>query len=160
MHHIIPQWGNNPITRGQIEFFRHNSDATVPSLAFVHVPLPEYRRIDSALVGEKHEVISAPNQKGVLYQLLVDRNVVSISAGHDHTNDFCGRLGNVGPALCYSGGSGYTAYGKKGFARRARVFVLTQKGGVYTYKRLDDANFTLLDKQTLKEDETFDKALP
>ena len=44
-------------------------------------------------------------------------DVKAVFTGHDHLNDFCGKL--MGIQLCYAGGFGYHAYGKAGWPRRA-----------------------------------------
>ena len=46
-------------------------------------------------------------------------DVKAVFTGHDHLNDFCGEL--TGIQLCFAGGFGYHAYGKAGWARKARV---------------------------------------
>ena len=48
---------------------------------------------------------------------------------------FCGDYWGV--ELCYAGGAGFHAYGKLGWARRARVFEYTEAGMITTWKRLD-----------------------
>lgn len=84
-------------------------------------------------------------------------NVRAVFTGHDHKNDFCGKLLDIN--LCYAGGFGYHAYGKAGWARRARVVAVklkkTSKAGwgavksIKTWKRLDDQHLTAIDAQVL-----------
>ena len=49
-----------------------------------------------------------------------------VNVGHDHVNDYC--VNWKGVDLCYGGGCGFGAgaYGKTGWARRARVIELGQ----------------------------------
>lgn len=82
---------------------------------------------------------------------------LNLSTGHDHLNDFCGKL--TGIQLCYAGGFGYHAYGKAGWSRRTRVVSAFlektddgQWGGVKsikTWKRLDDQFLSTIDSQVL-----------
>ncbi|KAF3785051.1 hypothetical protein EJ110_NYTH29065 [Nymphaea thermarum] len=85
-------------------------------------------------------------------------DVKAVFTGHDHVNDFCGKLSEIN--LCYAGGFGYHAYGKAGWSRRARVVLASLEkdesnatwGGVIlirTWKRLDDAPLSKIDEQTL-----------
>ena len=84
-------------------------------------------------------------------------DVKAAFTGHDHKNDFCGKLRGI--ELCYAGGFGYHAYGKAGWPRRSRVVVASLekdiKGGwkgvksITTWKRLDDEHLSKIDTQTL-----------
>ncbi|XP_057463085.1 uncharacterized protein LOC130753138 [Actinidia eriantha] len=84
-------------------------------------------------------------------------DVKVVFTGHDHVNDFCGEL--TGIYLCYAGGFGDHAYGKAGWARRARVVVASlektyNRGwgpvkSIKTCKRLDDEQLTAIDDQVL-----------
>jgi hypothetical protein len=85
--------------------------------------------------------------------------------GHDHLNDFCGRLlikkdesptGSKPPKpypwLCYGGPSSYVAYGKTGWPCRLRVIQVEQFGQkVLTWKTLDDEALSVIDVQTLTD---------
>ena len=135
-----------PITKEQIDFFNHNSETNTLSLAFTHVPVEEYHQITHRL-GSQHDTIT-DSGPGELYTTLSQRNVAVLSVGHDHTNDFCGQV-NGGMHLCYAGGAGYTTYGRVGWARRARMFIV-KNGVLSTYTRLDDRNFSQIHHQDLR----------
>lgn len=99
------------------------SPPVTPALAFFHIPVPEYNAVftnPSMVVGEKQEVICSASVNSGLFTSLVEAGDVKATfVGHDHVNDYCGSL--LGIHLCYGGGIGYHAYGKAGWARRARV---------------------------------------
>lgn len=130
-----------------------------PGLAYFHIPLPEYASFDSTnSTGVRQEGISSSAvNSGFFTTLVAAGDVKAVFTGHDHLNDFCGELSGVN--LCYAGGSGYHAYGKAGWSRRARVVVAslekTEKGSwgtvksIKTWKRLDDKKLSVIDSQVL-----------
>ncbi|OIW13518.1 hypothetical protein TanjilG_29259 [Lupinus angustifolius] len=130
-----------------------------PGLAYFHIPLPEYASFDSSnFTGVKQEGISSPSVNSGFFTTLVEAgDVKAVFTGHDHVNDFCGKLTTI--QLCYAGGFGYHAYGKAGWSRRARVVVVSleksEEGGwedvksIKTWKRLDDQHLTGIDGQVL-----------
>ena len=64
-----------------------------------------------------------------MFAAMVERgNMKMLNVGHDHINDFCATL--MGVRLCYGGGFGYVAYGRKGWPRRARVVDLSEDGSM------------------------------
>lgn len=133
------------------------------SLAFLHIPFPEYA--DDRLIitaGHRGEPTEGPSENTGFYAALVDEGVAAVGCGHDHVNDFCGLLPRhgktavgpssnpsgsrppktqLGPWLCYGGGSGFGGYGSYGnvrYHRRARVWELdTSKGDLRTWKRVE-----------------------
>ncbi|KAK1817241.1 hypothetical protein LTR12_008331 [Friedmanniomyces endolithicus] len=127
------------------------------SLAFQHIPLPEFA--DASLItvgGHRREPTEGPSVNTHFYDALVEEGVVALGCGHDHVNDFCGLLprkqedtlngektSQPGPWLCYGGGSGfggYMSYGPDRYHRRSRVWELDAKtGGVTTWKRVEYA---------------------
>jgi hypothetical protein len=58
-------------------------------MAFIHIPLPEYRDGSSAMVGERREPPMAPNYNSGFRDALVEMGVSVASCGHDHVNDYC-----------------------------------------------------------------------
>ena len=133
--------------------------APATGLAYFHIPLPEYASFDSSnFTGVKQEGISSASVNSGFFTTLVEAgDVKAVFVGHDHINDFCGKLTDIN--LCYSGGFGYHAYGEAGWSRRSRVVVAslekTAKGtwgdvkSIKTWKRLDDKHLTGIDGQVL-----------
>ncbi|KAK2649902.1 hypothetical protein Ddye_017391 [Dipteronia dyeriana] len=139
-----------------------DEDGPAPGLAYFHIPLPEYASLESTnLTGVKLEpggISSASVNSGFFTTMKTAGDVKAVFTGHDHLNDFCGKVMDI--QLCYGGGFGYHAYGKAGWDRRARVVVATlertqNQGGwgsvdsIQTWKRLDDGNLTAIDAQLL-----------
>lgn len=123
-----------------------------PGIVFFHIPLPEYNDMLAAKVpisGDYQEgVCSAHVNSGMFAAIKQAGDVISTIVGHDHVNDFCGKWMDV--HLCYGGGTGYHAYGKAGWPRRSRVLHLSEKEGrLWTWKRLDVSNLTVIDKEIL-----------
>ena len=63
---------------------------------------------------------------GLFTAFLEQDDVKMVNVGHDHVNDYCTNWKGID--LCYGGGCGFGAgaYGKTGWARRARVIELGQ----------------------------------
>ncbi|EGV64467.1 Metallo-dependent phosphatase [Yamadazyma tenuis ATCC 10573] len=128
------------------------------SMAFFHIPLPEYRNLDQAHIGEKREGITAPKYNTHARTKLGELGVKAISVGHDHCNDYClldnensKELNSNKMWLCYGGGSGEGGYGGYGgYIRRLRSFEFdTTKGEITTWKRLESDPETKVDKQVI-----------
>lgn len=132
------------LNRGQGgEDFGH----TPLSLVFMHIPLPEYA--DASLFttgGSRREPTEGPSLNSHFHDALANERVAAVGCGHDHVNDFCGLLPRhtgtqIGPWLCYGGGSGfggYCSYNEHRYHRRTRVWKLDVKtGGIKTWKRLE-----------------------
>ncbi|CAO2816398.1 unnamed protein product [Amaranthus hypochondriacus] len=132
---------------------------SAPGLVYFHIPLPEYASFDkSNFTGVKQEGISSPRVNSGFFTSMVEAgDVRAVFTGHDHINDFCGKLMDI--HLCYAGGFGYHAYGRAGWARRARVVRIgLKKDGkrgwgavksIKTWKRLDDPDLSTIDAQVL-----------
>lgn len=141
-----------------------NGNGSYVSLAFMHIPLPEYADDSLKMVGGlRREPTEGPSFNSRFYDALATEGVAAVGCGHDHVNDFCGLLptrhdidgpgeldrANLdhaaetwsGPWLCYGGGSGfggYCSYGENRYHRRARVWELdTKSGGIKTWKRVE-----------------------
>ncbi|KAH8908886.1 phosphatase DCR2 [Coniochaeta sp. PMI_546] len=130
------------------EYTHHHMD-----VAFIHIPLPEYRNPENYFKGEWKEPPTAPVFNSGFKDALVEQGVVMVSCGHDHVNEYCMLETNEKekPALwmCYGGGTGFGGYaGYGGFHRKIRIFdfdmnearITTWKRAEYgeTEKRLDE----------------------
>ena len=140
----IPGYGW--ISEEQIQWFKDNSQNKEDSIAFFHIPTPEWKETQHS-VGDRYENVASPQYNSGLLDVMDQRsNVRLISVGHDHVNDDCGVWKGI--HLCYGGGMGYTTYGRKGWPRRARVFQLNETdSSIRTWKRLDTAEFPTIDTQ-------------
>lgn len=119
------------------------------SMAFFHIPLPEYTEVkDHVVVGDIKEAVTAPRYNSGAYETLKRLGVSVLSVGHDHCNDYC-LLNDFW--LCYGGAigeGGYAGYG--GTQRRVRVFeVDTQRNDIRSWKRLENDPDTVKDSQLL-----------
>lgn len=119
----------------------------VPSLAFMHIPLPEFEYMWFAspferaeknheiavekhqVVGERNEMVSTgPFNSGMFAAMLEREDVKGVFSGHDHINTFVGDY--YGIKLGYAGSVGFGTYGLEGEEehrlRGARVFNLDE----------------------------------
>ncbi|ODV84254.1 hypothetical protein CANARDRAFT_8931 [[Candida] arabinofermentans NRRL YB-2248] len=133
--------GKNDLVKGSIN--KKISPYNPLSMAFFHIPLPEYRNFKNEETGAKRKVIgsykeavTAPFHNSGMKQMLSEVGVSVVSVGHDHCNDYC-VMDDIW--LCYGGAvgeGGYAGYG--GTNRRLRLYeVNEQRGMIDTWKRLE-----------------------
>lgn len=69
----------------------------VPSLAFVHVPVPEFMDLwnRGAARGSKHETVNCPMHDSRLFRAAREMGISAIYSGHDHDNNYEGVLDGV-----------------------------------------------------------------
>lgn len=117
----------------QIEWYRkqsayytkENGGQLLPSLAFFHIPLPEYEEIVGAetTLGEmKEHGGSARINTGFFASLIEMGDVMCTFVGHNHNDDCIGML--YGKGLAYGRVSGWSAYGD--FERGGRIIELRE----------------------------------
>lgn len=152
-HDPIRYPGYDWIKASQIDWFRRWSklfsgyaSANNISLAFIHIPLPEYHDARE-IVGSNPEEVSSPRYNSHFKDALVEAGVPVLSCGHDHANDYCSLQRNSSTRspelwLCYNGGSGLGGYGGfGGYVRRMRFFeVDTNLRSIRTWKKLEAGN--------------------
>ncbi|GJM78819.1 phosphohydrolase [Paenibacillus sp. HMSSN-139] len=113
-------------------------EAPLPSLAFFHIPIPEYETslIRGRAVGHKFEKVCCPDLNSGLFLAMLDQgDVFATFCGHDHDNDFIGWLHGI--QLCYGRVTGYNTYGR--LQRGARIIELQEGSREFkTYLHLDD----------------------
>lgn len=169
-HSQIPETADyDHIKQSQIKWFTETSQAKRKAreknendsrfhltVAYFHIPLPEFEGNVSIGNGHRREPTEGPSINSHLYDALVKEEISAVGCGHDHVNDFCALLPQQtqqdgdgtpqrGPWLCYGGGSGfggYCSYGKwpfgRRFHRRMRVWELdTSAGSLRTWKRVE-----------------------
>lgn len=121
----------------------NDDDEDSINLAFYHIPLPEYK--DQALDivnGQYREGVTAPKYDyGTVKEFFTKNNILLGLCGHDHVNDYCGRIidsENKERYICYGGGGGMGGYaGYGGYERRLRIInVNFEKNIIETYKRV------------------------
>src|SRR5690606_38954537 len=102
----------------QVQWYRQQRDelirrtgSALPSLAFFHIPTPEYATVtaDTNTVGSKLEDVSAPTlNTGLIAAFLEKNDVLGTFVGHDHNNDFIGTYRDR-ICLAYGRKTGYAA---------------------------------------------------
>ncbi|MGQ7871003.1 metallophosphoesterase [Sunxiuqinia sp. sy24] len=107
-----------------------NNNKPLPSLAFFHIPLPEYEDVvgKETTVGEKFEgIASADVNSGLFASMLEMNDVMGVFVGHDHNNNYIGIHKNI--ALAFGQVTGADAYGK--LERGSRIIELNE--GEYSF---------------------------
>ena len=124
-----------------MKFTEKNGGKPVPSLAFFHIPLPEYklaaRDENTILFGVRKEQVCAPPMNSGLFTAMKEMgDMEGTFVGHDHDNDYAALWHGILLAYGrYSGGS--TVYND--LPNGARVIELTEgKKGFKTWIRLKD----------------------
>ncbi|SCW02339.1 LAFE_0F04258g1_1 [Lachancea fermentati] len=108
------------------------------SLAFQHLPIPEYRPSGSfAIIGSYNEKQPLESPQLNLRSTLEDMSIQALSCGHEHGNDCC--LQSTGPMykeemwLCYGGRTGVSGYYIEGAAApNVRFFRINDNTGEIT----------------------------
>lgn len=128
--------GYDYIKEGQIDWYRNtsagytkaNGDSPLPSLAFFHIPLPEFhdavKNESCALIGTRMEPVCAPQfNSGMFEAMHRTGDIFGIFVGHDHDNDYAVAYENVLFAYGrYTGGN--TEYNN--LPNGARIIVLKE----------------------------------
>ncbi|SCU97780.1 LADA_0H08240g1_1 [Lachancea dasiensis] len=138
------------------------------SMAFFHIPLPEYVNFrsknspdyDNPMIGNLKEGVTAPRYNSNGIKILRQLGVKITSVGHDHCNDYCLLDDSQSPAnedkiwLCFGGAAGeggYAGYG--GTERRIRVYQLDfSERSIVTWKVLNSSPTSPFDVQVLVND--------
>lgn len=124
---------------------KHNEYSHIHmNLAFIHIPLPEYRNPHRLQhTGNWTEPPTAPGYNSNFADALMAENVLLVSCGHDHVNDYClparNKEGKDALWLCYGGAAGFGGYGGYGgYVRRMRFFEMDMnEARIVTWKRLE-----------------------
>ena len=103
------------INEAQLAWFANLTASlpAAPTLAFYHIPLPEYQlAVDAGapITGSMNERICADKPNAEVFGALFAGHVVAGFCGHDHTNDFC--VPWMGVQLCYEGSARPKPYSK------------------------------------------------
>lgn len=125
------------------EFTEANGGNTLPSLAFFHIPLPEFNEAasdeDARLIGTRREKACAPVVNSGLFTAMLEcGDVMGVFVGHDHVNDYAVEWKGI--MLCYGRftGSKNTYWDIPG-GNGARVIELEEgKRGFRSWIRMND----------------------
>lgn len=129
--------------RRSAEFTKSNNNTPLPSLAFFHIPIPEYHEAASNegafIVGTRKERACAPEiNTGLGAAMLKSGDVMGVFVGHDHINDYAADWRGI--LLCYgrySGGN--TVYNNVPNGNGARIIELTEDSRNFkTWIRIKD----------------------
>lgn len=113
------------------QFRNANDNEPLPSLAFMHIPLPEYNDLlyKPTTKGIQEELICSPEMNSGFFTAMAEaKDVMGMFCGHDHNNNFIGINRNI--CLAYGAVSGFECYGKIG--RGARIIVLEEGARKFT----------------------------
>lgn len=152
--------GYDWIKPSQIDWFKSTAQALKHSpahrdythvhmdMAFIHIPLPEYRNIDDIFPGsgKYREAPTAPSFNSGFKSALVEEGLLAVSCGHDHANDYCTLSKSANSTnkpelwMCYAGAAGFGGYGGyEGQRRKVRVFDFDMnEARIGTWKRAEN----------------------
>ena len=149
------------IDETQIDWYEENSriltasnkNSPIPSLAFFHIPLPEYRLAfnDNSChrTGERKENECSPVYNSGMYAAMKESgDIYGLFCGHDHDNNYVANYGGI--ALCYgrfSGGNNIYHHIERG----ARVIELTEGERKFTsWEHLENGD--IINRHTFPEE--------
>ncbi|GLC31293.1 metallophosphoesterase family protein [Clostridium omnivorum] len=118
---------------------RHRYNKVIPAIMFFHIPLKQqFKAWQNRIDGERNEeeCIQSIDCK-FLDELIKVKDVKAVFCGHDHINDYYGKLNNI--IFGYGRKTGFNNYGKEGFKKGARIFILNEgnPGEFKTYEVLE-----------------------
>jgi predicted phosphodiesterase len=126
--------GYNWIAFNQINWYRKVSTnltkknrTPIPALMFTHIALPEFKQLweTGKALGIRNEAECSPKiNSGLFSSLLEMKDMKGVFVGHDHVNSYEGDY--YGIKLGYCPGTGHNTYGRDGFPRGARVFLIRE----------------------------------
>ncbi|NCB92622.1 MAG: metallophosphoesterase [Clostridia bacterium] len=137
------------LDRTQVEWYQRKikelekENADFGALTFLHIPLKEFLEVWDYEVcyGEKNEGICCSRLNTGMFAAMQEvGHTRGVFAGHDHVNEYYGKL--YGITLGYGRATGYNTYGREGFQRGARLFMMNENkpDSFDTYVRLEDGS--------------------
>ncbi|WP_051620542.1 metallophosphoesterase family protein [Paenibacillus sp. UNC451MF] len=142
--------GTEWLQRSQIDWYCMQSDhltlsnrgEALPSLAFFHIPFPEYNEVwDYGICyGLQQKAVDSPKiNSGMFAAMLEKGDVMGTFTGHSHLNDYAGDMHGI--RLVCSRLTGFGAKGPADYMRGARVIVLYEGERRFdTWQRLEDGS--------------------
>ena len=125
------------------KFTEANGGEPLPALAFFHIPFPEFAEAvttDGAfMIGSRKEKVASPKvNTGLALAMREAKDVMVVSTGHDHVNDYLVEWNGIMLSYGrYTGGS--TVYHDIHGGNGARVFELTEGERAFrTWVRIKD----------------------
>ena len=122
-------------------FAAANGGKKLPSMAFFHIPLPEYNEAvsneNAQMMGYRGEAACSPKiNSGLFAAMRSQGDIVATFVGHDHINDYLVNWRSI--ALCYGRYTGgCTVYNHIPGGNGARVIELTEGSrSFHTYIRI------------------------
>lgn len=112
-----PMITDGGIGKNQIDWYewavdgikKQNGNQTVPNMAFMHVPVPEYKNCnENYIMGDKGEDIGTAKVNDGFFQSFKNNGGTHIFSGHDHVNNFITEYDGV--TLGYITKSSYNCY--------------------------------------------------
>lgn len=126
----------------------HKNKDQLLSMAFFHIPLPEFADVNNKpMVGQQREGVASSRYHTEILHAFRQVGILVASVGHDHVNDYCVFNKDSDDSefhhnlwLCYGGGAGEGGYGGYGeYIRRMRVYELDQTTqDINTWKRAEN----------------------
>jgi predicted MPP superfamily phosphohydrolase len=155
VHERVVAWFQDTSTQLTSKYSR-----TLPSIAFVHIPVSAMSNFQKAGVDENREpginddnpLGSQESDQAFLKALVQTQALLAVFSGHEHGNDYCHPYSNSSssttaatgktPFFCFGRHTGYGGYGH--WTRGSRQVVLnranlaTAKPNIETWVRLED----------------------
>jgi 3',5'-cyclic AMP phosphodiesterase CpdA len=136
----------------QVQWYRENSAAftkrnggkPIPSLAFFHIPFPEYAQAASdekaPLIGTRREAVCSPQLNSGMFTAIKEMgDVAGVFVGHDHDNDYVTFWKDI--LLAYGRYSGANTVYNNLKPNGCRVIELTEGETAFkTWLRLSDGS--------------------
>jgi hypothetical protein len=125
-------------------FTKQNDGKPVPSLAFFHIPFPEYGQAAASeqapLIGTRRETVASPRLNSGMFAAMKEMGDIRATfVGHDHDNDYAVLWENI--LLVYGRYSGANTVYNNLKPNGCRVIELTEgEPGFQTWIRLNNAN--------------------
>ena len=103
------------------------ADAGAPKpmrIAACHIPVRQYKEVwaDKTASGIIGELVCSEEEDGTTLATLRDARIQAIFCGHDHENDYSGRMAGV--EMIYGRATGYAGYGHEKVPKGGKVYTL------------------------------------
>lgn len=129
--------------KNKSKYLRKINGNKIPSLMFFHIALKEQHRAweSKEAIGNRYEIESTQKINSNMLKAIIEMNdVKGVFVGHDHTNDYMGKIRGI--KFGYGRCTGYNNYPRKKYLRGARIFIINEKkpANFITYEKLEQTN--------------------